>query len=464
MRNARDPHSLLSTTTLSRPRAPRPSRLGRALFLASTALSGYAWAIDGDGLPDAVKVPPAAAPAAPSQNAPGGQAAPSNVRPDAPAIAIPPRTNEAAGSSTPSGTPSSPAAPNAAPASPASPASPAEPGLPTAAPAAAKDPAPAPLPGTGPLLGFGRDTIDGVLVTVAEDVILLSDLQRALRASSDGQTTLLPTGELRGGALGPRDAEIILESLVNQKVLGQRVKEMGIDVGPDELESEINAFLKQQDVTREEFERELAKEGETVDSHREEFRNQLETQRFIGRVIRPLVTVTEDEVKNFYMQQVGAAANPTQKVKLRSLMINVPADLQESQRQAKQERVANIRKEVDSGATFASMVKLYSESPDALKTEGLLPARPVRDLPAELQTRLKEIKPGQVVGPLQLGSSVFYFEFLGFEIDNAGEFQAQKAQWENRLLELKFKERLDDYVRAERTKIKIVRRPMDFAR
>jgi|GEM_PF-684608 len=320
------------------------------------------------------------------------------------------------------------------------------------------------LTGTEPSQGFVASTIDGVLVTVGEDIILLSDVQRAIKASSDGQTTVSSTGELRGGALTPRDADSILEQLVNQKVLGQRVKEMGIDVGEDELDSEITGFLKQQNISRESFEKALAEEGVTVEAHRDEFRNQLETQRFIGRVIRPLVTVTDDEVKNYYMQQAGAAANPTQKVRLRSLVINLPPDLQETQRQAKQERVANIRKEVDSGGNFASMVKLYSESPDALKTEGLLPSRPVKDLPVEVQTRLKDSKPGQVVGPLQIGSSVFFFEFLGFEIDDTAEFQAQKTQWEQKLLEQKFKERLDDYVNAERTKVKIGMRPLTFKR
>ena len=309
--------------------------------------------------------------------------------------------------------------------------------------------------------GFTASTVDGVLATVGEEIILFSDLQRAIRAASEGQTTLAATGELRGGAVGAAESEMLLEQLVNQKVLGLRVKEMGIDLGEDELNSEITAFLKQQNVSREEFERILAQEGETPESHREEFRNQLETQRFIGKVIRPLVTVTDDEVKNYYMQQAGGA-NPTQKVRLRSLVLNVPPDLQESQRQSKQDRIASIRKEVDTGGAFASMVKLYSESPDALKTEGLLPPRPAKELPAELQSRLKDIKPGQVVGPMQLGSSVFFFEFLGFELDTSGEFDKQKAQWESKLLELKFKERLDDYVRAERTKVKVVRRPMTF--
>ena len=308
---------------------------------------------------------------------------------------------------------------------------------------------------------FRPTSIDGVLVTVAEDVVLYSDLQRAVRAASSGQTSLQSGGKLQGGALTAADAEQLLEQIINQKVLGLRVKEMGIDVGEDELEQEIETFLKQQNVTRDVFEKELAKEGETVESHREEFRNQLETQRFIGRVIRPLVSVTDDEVRNFYLQQAGAQ-NSSEKVKLRSIVVNLEAGLTEVQRQSKQERINRVRKEADSGVDFSTLAKSYSESPDVLKTEGLLPPRKAGELPKELQEKLKTAKPSDVIGPLEIGSSVFFFQFLGFETSGGDGFESQKAQWENKLLEIKFRERLDEYVKAERTKVKINRRPLQL--
>jgi parvulin-like peptidyl-prolyl isomerase len=310
---------------------------------------------------------------------------------------------------------------------------------------------------------FKDNTLDGILVTVGDDPILLSDLQRAVRATSNGETTLRPDGTLVGGALTPPDVIKIRDQIIDQKVLGLRVKEMGIDVGPEELDSEITALLKQRNYTREDFEKFLAQEGETEEAYREEFRNQLETQRFIGRVIKPLVGVTPDEVRNFYLQQARTTLS-SQKVNLRSLVINLPADLPESQRLAKQERINSIRKEVDSGAAFASLVKLYSESPDALKQEGLLPSRNVAELPKELQEKLGSAKPGQVVGPLALGSSVFFFEFLGFEMKDSTEFESQRPQWEGKLLDVKFQERLEEYIRAERTKVKIVERPFQIRR
>lgn len=310
---------------------------------------------------------------------------------------------------------------------------------------------------------FSQATLDGILVTVGDEVILLSDLQKAVNVASDKQTRLLPQGRLSGGALNPTDANQLLDQLIDQRVLTLKVKEMSLNVGDDELEGEIQTFLKNQNISREKFEELLKAEGESVESHREEFRTQLETQRFIGRMIRPLVTVTDDEVRNFYLQQVKRA-DTVQKVRLRSLVVQVPEGMSESQRQSKQAIIANVKKEIDSGADFTGLVKLYSESPDALKTEGLLPAKPLKELPAEVRERIKDLKTNSVVGPVTLGSSVFFFQFVSGESDDLSEFGKEKAQWETKLLEIKFRERLSEFVKAERSKTKIVKRAIAFSR
>ena len=149
---------------------------------------------------------------------------------------------------------------------------------------------------------------------------------------------------------------------------------------------------------------------------------------------------------------------------MRSLMINMGDDLSETQKQTKQERILAIRKGVDSGSSFVGLVKQYSESPDAIQTEGKLSPRYINELPAPLQDQLKTAAIAQVIGPLSVGSAVFFFEFVGFENDKSSDFERQKAMWESKLLEVKFKERLDDYIKAETTKVKIVKRPLNIFR
>lgn len=308
------------------------------------------------------------------------------------------------------------------------------------------------------------NTIDAVIVTIADEPLLLSELQKAIFIASQKQTRMTPQGQLVGGSLTTTDAEIILEQLINQKILGIRTRELGLNLSEDELDSELKSFLQQQNISEDKFQEILRAEGETTESHREEFRKQIETQRFIGRVIRPLVSVTDDQVRGFYMQQ-NADKEKSQLVKLRSLMIEIPSGLSNDELQSKKRNIEAIRRDIDAGRPFVELVQIYSEAKDALKTKGELPPRPLQELPEKLRTRIKGKNPPLVVGPLEIGtSSVFFFEYLGTELGDLKEYQKMKPQFEAKLLDIKFRERLDEYLRNERAKVKVNRREFRFIR
>lgn len=326
-----------------------------------------------------------------------------------------------------------------------------------------------PIRADGPVAGkdstnqtgsINASTLDAVIVTIADEPLLLSELQRAIYLASQHQTRMSSTGQLIGGSMTSTDAEVILEQLINQKILSIKTREMGLNLGEEELDSELRTFLQQQNISEEKFAELLKAEGETVESHREEFAKQIETQRFIGRVIRPLVSVTEDQIRGYYSQD----REKTQLIKLRSLMIEIPARLSSDELQAKKRSIEAIRRDVDAGRPFIELVKLYSEDKDALKTNGDLPARQLSSLPEKLQVRLKGKKPPLVVGPLEIGSAVFFFEYLGTELGNQKEYEKLKPQLEARLLDIKFRERLDEYLRSERLKFKINRRELKILR
>jgi peptidyl-prolyl cis-trans isomerase SurA len=307
---------------------------------------------------------------------------------------------------------------------------------------------------------INANTLDAVIVTIADEPLLLSEFQRAVNLASQHQTKLNSSGQLVGGSMSPADAEIILEQLINQKILGIKTRELGLNLGEDELDSELKSFLQQQNISEEKFAELLKAEGETVESHREEFAKQIETQRFIGRVIRPLVSVTEDQIRGYYLQD----REKSQLVKLRSLMIEIPARLSSDELQAKKRNIEAIRRDVDAGRPFVDLVKMYSEDKDALKTQGDLPPRQLSSLPEKLQSRLKGKKPPVVVGPIEIGSAVFFFEYLGTELGDQKEYEKLKPQLEARLLDVKFRERLDEYLRSERSKFKVNRRDFRIVR
>ncbi|MEN9808714.1 MAG: hypothetical protein RLZZ488_281 [Pseudomonadota bacterium] len=315
------------------------------------------------------------------------------------------------------------------------------------------------------------NTLDAVIVTIADEPMLLSELQRAVFIASEKRTRLSPQGQLLGGQLSTADAEIILEQLINQKILGIRARELGLNLGDDELDSELRAFLQQQNISEDKFQEILQAEGETVESHREEFRKQVETQRFIGRVIRPLVSVTDDQIRGYYMQ-MNANKEKSQLVRLRQLKIDFPSGLSEEQRQAKIRVISEIQKDLNSGRPFSDLVRLHSNAKDAQQTGGEIPPIPLKELRDELRVKVMELiraqgsgeKPSAFIGPIDLKSSVLFFEFLGTQLGDQKEYEKLKPQLEAKLLDIKLRERLDEYLRNERLKVKVGRREIRFSR
>lgn len=307
------------------------------------------------------------------------------------------------------------------------------------------------------------NTLEAIIVHVGSQPIFLTELQKAVLIASEGSTVMQSDGNLLGGSLTVAQATEILEQLIDQKILASKVTELNLDVEDSELDSEIRTFLAGQNITPETLQKKLAESGETYESYKEEFRKQLETQRFIGRNIRPLVSTNEEELKRFYLQSKPATSGAT--IQLRSLMIHFPEDIDNAQKSQKITTISKIESEVSAGIPFENLVKLYSEAPDARRNSGLLPPRKLEELPEEIRLPVKSAKTGQVLGPIRVGSSVFFFEYLKANANTEENIPTQeRAAWENKLLELKFKEKLTEFIRIERSRFEIRRIPIALRR
>ena len=198
-----------------------------------------------------------------------------------------------------------------------------------------------------------------------------------------------------------------------------------------------------------------------MEDYRDEFRNEILKNELISRAIRPLVTVTKDEVNNYYLQQTGTVKQVTS-VKLRSLMLNIPLNYEGDP--LKMPLAQKVQTGIDEGTDFMELVKKYSTESSVAQTLGILPARPVAQLPQQLRDRLTQLKIKDIVGPIKIANAVFYFQYLGAEFANESDLKTNYSSWKNKLLNLKFQERLTEYLKNARTTLKINRRPFRLFR
>jgi peptidyl-prolyl cis-trans isomerase SurA len=206
----------------------------------------------------------------------------------------------------------------------------------------------------------------------------------------------------------------ILDELINNHILLERAKRMGLQAADGEVEDKFTEFKSP--YTEDEFQRQLKARNYTVDDLRNDLRQQLSIQKVINREVVAKITVTDQDVTDFYNQN-RAQFNVTE-TQYRIAQIVVTPHKDPGLRNRKnddattpaeaQRKTAALAQQLSTGADFAQLAMDYSEDPASAGSGGDLGYVPESSL-SQSDPALKKIvmslKPGQVSGVIALRDS-----------------------------------------------------------
>src|SRR5579864_6913745 len=92
----------------------------------------------------------------------------------------------------------------------------------------------------------------------------------------------------------------VLDELINNHILLEKAKTLGLQAADGEVEDKFTEFKSP--YTEEEFQRQLKARGDTVDDLRNDIRQQLSIQKVINHEVVAKITVTDQDVQDFYNQ------------------------------------------------------------------------------------------------------------------------------------------------------------------
>jgi peptidyl-prolyl cis-trans isomerase SurA len=206
--------------------------------------------------------------------------------------------------------------------------------------------------------------VDGIAAVVNGEVITLLELEKAGRMAVDERLRAVPAAEqdrVRREVLRP-----VLDQLVLQRLQAQRARALGIQVSEQEVDNAIGSILADNHLTPELLDRFLAERGATREEYRREIRDQIALSKVVQQEIRSRVTVSEEEVQAYFKEH-GADWNRPERVRVRHILVPVPADAPPETIEAARQKAAAITAEARQGADFAKLVR--GSSPDAAKGE-----------------------------------------------------------------------------------------------
>lgn len=148
------------------------------------------------------------------------------------------------------------------------------------------------------LLFFSINTkaemIDRIVAIVGEDLILLSNLKKALVIKNLEDLKRIPREK----------QEQALDELIERSLLSQKAKKLGISVLEKEIDDEIESVKLANNITTEVLIEVLKKEGITLDDYRNIIRSQIIKAKIISREIRPNLYITDEALKNYYEKEI----------------------------------------------------------------------------------------------------------------------------------------------------------------
>ncbi len=243
-----------------------------------------------------------------------------------------------------------------------------------------------------PLYAQSLQPLDRIAAIVDEDVILQSELERAIQ-NVTAQYANQP------GQLPPRNVleRQVLERLVLMKIQSARAADTGIRISDEELNAAVAAVAQQNQMSIEGLQTALASDGISLTDFRNSLRDEITVQRLRQSFGQSRVQVSEAEVDAALSSQ---SANTT-RYQLAHILVSVPDGATAEQISTGQQKVDGIKGLIDRGEMdFAAAAVRYSDSPNALEG-GDLGWRSLDEIPTAFSDLLKSMSPGQVVGPLR---------------------------------------------------------------
>ncbi|NIQ12966.1 MAG: hypothetical protein GTO02_00710 [Candidatus Dadabacteria bacterium] len=188
---------------------------------------------------------------------------------------------------------------------------------------------------------------------------------------------------------------MVLEKMIDQKILDQEAGKRGIVVSEAELDATIGELKKRFNINEENIESELKKQNLTLEEFREQWRYQLLSKKLLDTNLKGKIAVSEDEIVDYYRENYGGGEEIEYESQVRISHILIPLD--EENALEKSTEIANMAK---SGKDFAGLAKEYSKDSLSASKGGDLGYFNKGDLVVELEQAIEQTEIGGITDPI----------------------------------------------------------------
>ena len=273
-----------------------------------------------------------------------------------------------------------------------------------------------------------------VVAQVNNDVVTLYELDNKIK-----ELTGYDSGELKmkDEKKYIETRRKVLDLLVDEKIAFEKIREMGIEVTPGEIDEAIERIKESNQLTQEGLIAGLKKQEVSFESYREEIKRQLERNRLINYEVKSKIIIREEEIKDYY-------SNNKDKFSIIAEVHLATIFLKQEDPSNQEETVALLRKaeeivfRLKKGEDFGKMAREFSQGPGA-EDGGDLGLFKTAQLDPELLKVLKGMSTGDVTRPIIRQAGIQIVKLLEKQDSGVKPFEEVR----DAIFEILYKEEID---------------------
>jgi len=273
-----------------------------------------------------------------------------------------------------------------------------------------------------------------VVAQVNNDVVTLYELDNKIK-----ELTGYDSGELKmkDEKKYIETRRKVLDLLVDEKIAFEKIREMGIEVTPGEIDEAIERIKESNQFTQEDLIARLKKQEVSLKSYREEIKKQLELNRLINYEVKSKIVIREEEIKDYYSKNKNEFSIIA-KVHLATIFLKQEDPSNQEETVALLRKAEEIVFRLKKGEDFGKMAREFSQGPGA-EDGGDLGLFKTAQLDPELLKVLKGMSTGDVTRPIIRQAGIQIVKLLEKQDSGVKPFEEVR----DAIFEILYKEEID---------------------
>ncbi|MGA2781636.1 MAG: peptidylprolyl isomerase [Smithella sp.] len=208
------------------------------------------------------------------------------------------------------------------------------------------------------------EVVDKIIAVVNDEIITLYEFNEAFESYRKNIENTYKGDDKE--AVIKQTREAFLQRLIDNILIEQEAKKSGagIIVKDEEIVDVIQDMLNKQKLSMQDFLKNLAKEGKSIEYVKKEMRGQMMRARLLRREVKSKILVSDEEIGEYYNKN-RQDYEGKETVRIKQLLLLLPPNATKAVIAKVKNEALQLHKRIMDGESFDSLIVKYSQGPAA---------------------------------------------------------------------------------------------------